>query len=309
MFGVLGLIWGSSFLLIKVALAPDGTIPAEVGLFDPMSVGTIRLCLASIGFLGLIALTRRKIPTDARTLGALVIVGLFNNAIPYALIPWGERYIDSGLASVLNGTTPLFSLVIAHFALHDDKISLGKIFGLISGFAGILLLATRSIDPTHPNPLSGQLAVVVAALSYGIAAVFMRRTVRHVDSMTTAGVSITCGALMLLSLTLLTVHPLPIFTAIQPAALRAVFVLGVFNTFIAYILFFTIIAAWGASRTTLVTYIMPPLGLTLGAIFEHEIIDWKVLVGTTLIVGGVALANLWRGGAIKLPAAASRAST
>lgn len=296
MFGGLGLIWGSSFLLIKIALAPEGVVPSEVGLLDPLSLAAIRLTVAAVGFIALILLTRRKVPTDARTLRNLAIVGLFNNVIPFTLIPLGERSIDSGLATVLNATVPLFSVVIAHFALKDDKISLGKIFGLISGFAGVLLLATRSLDPSHPNPLPGQLAVIAASISYGAAAAYMRRTVRHVDPMTTACISISFGALIVLAVTILFVHPLPVFTTLQPSALRAVLALGALNTFIAYILFFTIINAWGASRTTMVTYLMPPIGLALGAIFEHEPIDWKLLIGTVLIVGGVALANLWRRG-------------
>ncbi len=295
MFWVLGLIWGSSFLLIKVAVAPDGAIPAQVGLFDPFSLATIRLSLAALGFIGLLALTRRKIPTSGRTLLYLTITGLFNNAIPYVLITWGERTIDSGLASVLNATTPLFGLLIAHMALADDRISLGKVLGLISGFAGILLLATRSIDPLHPNPLIGQLALIGASLSYAFAAVFMRRTLRGLDAMTTAGVSISAGALLLILVSLFVVHPLPVFSMMQPVALLAILILGLVNTFIAYIFYFNIIAAWGASRATMVTYLPPPLGVTLGIVLEHEPFDWKLLVGSVLIVGGVALANLWRG--------------
>ena len=113
MFGVLGLIWGASFLLIKFAVAPAGVIPNDVGLFDPLTLASIRLTLAAIGFIGLMVITRRKLPTDKRTLIALVVAGFLNNAIPYALITWGERTIDSGLASVLNATTPLFSLILS----------------------------------------------------------------------------------------------------------------------------------------------------------------------------------------------------
>jgi drug/metabolite transporter (DMT)-like permease len=295
MFGALGLIWGASFLLIKMAVAPAGAIPNDVGLFDPLSLASFRLVLAAIGFSGLMILTRRKLPTDGRTLAALVLAGFLNNAIPYALITWGERTIDSGLASVLNATTPLFSLIIAHFALSDDKMTLGKIFGLISGFTGIVLLATRTIDPSHPNPLPGQLAMVGASLSYACAAVFIRKTLRHVEAMTTAAVSINAGAVMILVFTLLTVRPLPILTGIQPSAWAAVLILGVMNTFVAYILFFTLMAAWGPSRTTLVTYMMPPIGVVLGVLIEHETVDWKLIVGAALIVGGVAAANLWRG--------------
>ncbi len=293
-FWLAGLIWGSSFLLIKIAVAPAGVDPNSAGLFDPLSLATARLMMAAIGFMALIAVTHRKLPTDRRTLVALVIVGIFNNAIPYALITWGERTVDSGLASVLNATVPLFSLVIAHFALADDKMSMGKILGLISGFAGIVLLATRSIDPMHPNSVEGQLAIVVAAASYAIAAVMIRAWLRHVETMTTAGVSIFAGALILLIITLATVRPLPVFTNMQPGTVLAAVELGIVNTFIAYILFFGLMADWGASRTTMVTYVPPPVGVLLGLIFAHEPIDWKLIVGATMIVGGVALANLWR---------------
>ena len=295
MFGALGLIWGSSFLLIKIAVVPDGVSAAQAGLLDPLVLVSVRLSLAAISFLTVIRLTGRKIPTDRKTLLSFLVVGIFNNAVPFLLITWGERTIDSGLASVLNSTTPLFSLVIAHLALADDRISLGKIFGLISGFAGVILLATRSIDPTHPNPLLGQLAVLGAAASYAAATVYIRHSLRHVDGIVTAGMQLSSASIIIVTLTLLTVRPLPVLAEIQPNALLAVVVLGLFNTFIAYLLYFSLIHEWGATRTTLVTYLMPPVGLLLGAIFESEIIDWKLLVGSALIVGGVALANLWRG--------------
>jgi drug/metabolite transporter (DMT)-like permease len=295
MFGALGLIWGSSFLLIKIAVVPDGVSAAQSGLLDPLVLVSIRLSLAALSFLAVVALTRRKIPTDRKTLISFLVVGLFNNAVPFLLITWGERTIDSGLASVLNSTTPLFSLVIAHLALADDRISLGKIFGLISGFAGVILLATRSIDPTHPNPLLGQLAVLGAAASYAAATVYIRHSLRHIDGVVTASMQLSTAAAMVVVVTLFTVRPLPVLAAIQPSAVLAVLVLGLLNTFVAYLLYFSIIHAWGATRTTLVTYLMPPIGLVLGAIFESEAIDWKLIVGSGLIVGGVTLANLWRG--------------
>lgn len=295
MFGALGLIWGASFLLIKIAVAPDGAIPTDVGLFDPLTLAAIRLTLAGLCFSALLLLTHRKLPTDGRTLAALAFGGFLNNALPYALITWGERTIDSGLASILNATTPLFSLIIAHYALSDDRMTLGKVLGLISGFSGVILLATRSIDPTHPNPLPGQLAIVLAALSYACAAVFIRKTLRHVESMTTAAVSISSGAIILVLATLLVVRPLPVLTAIQPGAWAAILVLSILNTFIAYVFYFSLMAVWGASRTTLVTYMTPPIGVLLGVLVAHEPLDWKLVVGALLIVGGVAAANLWRG--------------
>lgn len=294
MFITLAMIWGSSFLLIKTGLAPDGTIPAVVGRFDPISLATTRLTVAAICYMGFVLLTRAsKIPRDARTWSKLFIAGFFNNVVPFILISWGEQYIDSGLASVLNATVPLFSLTMAHFALKDDKITLGKIFGIIAGFAGVTLLATRS-TPTHPNPIEGQLAVVVASLSYAFAGVYMRRTLRHLDPYVTGGSSIMMASLTLIVILLAFVRPLPNYTAMQPEALRAVIGLGVVNTFIAYVFYFTLMPVWGVSRTSMVTYVSPALAIVLGAIFASEVIDVKLLIGATLIIGGVILANFWR---------------
>jgi drug/metabolite transporter (DMT)-like permease len=294
MFGALGLIWGSSFLLIKVTVAPAGADPSTVGLLDPLTLAAIRLVCAALGFAVYTALTRRKFATDRRTVTWMIIIGIFNYAIPFGLIPWSERYIDSALASVLQATTPLFSLILAHLALHDDRITAGKVFGLVAGFAGIGLLATRSIDPAHPNPIEGQIAMVLAAGSYGLAAVLTRRFVRHVDGVVTASMTTLVGAVVLSAAVLLTVHPLPNFTAMQPIALRSVLTLGFLNTFLAYVLYFNILPVFGASRTTMVTYLIPPIGISLGVLFEQEHVDWKLLLGAAMIVGGVMLANLWK---------------
>jgi drug/metabolite transporter (DMT)-like permease len=294
MFFACAAIWSSSFLLIKVGIAPEGTVPNEIGRFDPVSLVTMRLTVGALCYLMFIALTRRRVPRDRRTRANLIVAGLFNNALPFVLITWGEKSVDSGLASVLNATTPLFSLIIAHFALSDDRITLGKIFGIIAGFAGVALLATRSLDSGHVNPIQGQVAIVAAAFSYAGAAVFIRKTMRGLDPYVLGAGSLTAAAVMLIGFLGATVRPLPNFGALQPEAFRAVLALGFFNTFIAYILYFNIIKAWGASRSTMVTYLTPPLGIVLGAIFEHEAVDWKLIVGATLIVGGVGLANLWK---------------
>jgi drug/metabolite transporter (DMT)-like permease len=294
MFIVLAVIWGSSFLLIKVGLAPDGTIPAEVGRFDPVSLAATRLTIAAVCYMGFVLITRAsKIPRDARTWSKLAIEGFFNNVVPFILISWSEKYIDSGLASVLNATVPLFALTMAHFALNDDRFTLGKIFGIAGGFAGVALLATRS-TPLHPNPIEGQIAVVVASLSYAFAGVYMRRVLRGLDPYVTGATSISIASLMMIVIVLVGVRPLPDYTALNPEALRAVVTLGIVNTFVAYLLFFTIMPVWGVSRTTMVTYVSPAVAIALGALFANEIIDAKLLIGAGLIIGGVILANFWK---------------
>ncbi|MEP7285020.1 MAG: EamA family transporter [Chloroflexota bacterium] len=284
MFGVLGLIWGSSFLLIKIGVE-------ELNAFELV---TGRLGISALFFVFTLVALRKRIPTDRKTVLSLTLIGITNYALPFVLITWGEQRIDSGLAGVLNATTPLFSIVIAHLALADDKIRLGKILGLLAGFTGVVLLALRSVDPSHPNPIEGQIAILAAALSYAISAVIIRRNLRHLEPLVTAGTTNTIGAVVILILTLLVVHPLVTLSALSVRVTLAVLILAFVNTFIAYIIYYALIADWGASRATMVTYVVPPISLLLGVLLNGEHFDIFLLAGAVLIVGGVVLANLPR---------------
>src|SRR5262249_51619690 len=152
-------------------------------------------------------------------------------ALPFILITWGEKTIDSGLAGVLDATVPLFSFVMAHLAFSDDKLNRGKVMGLVVGFVGVVILALRGTDPTHENPLLGQLAVLVASCSYAYAAVILRRNLQHVDSFVIGGGSLVVGALAVVVVTLLTGQVLPSISALQPRTILAMLTLGIINTF------------------------------------------------------------------------------
>jgi drug/metabolite transporter (DMT)-like permease len=280
-FGILGLIWGSSFLLIKIAVDELGPLPLV----------SVRIGVAALLMLTFLALTRRKWPQQPKQIAALLFVGIMNTAVPFTLITWGETDIDSGLATVLNATTPLFTLLIAHLALNDERMTPQKIAGLIVGFLGVVILASRSADSSSPNPISGQLAVLGASACYGVSVVTIRRYLRAVDSFTIAGYSLTIGGIGVVLVTLLTVDPLPDVAHLSADTILAVLTLAVLNTTIAYFLFYHLIADWGATRTSLVTYLMPPIGITLGAIFLDEAVDYKIILGAILIIGGIVAAN------------------
>src|SRR5258708_14495488 len=199
MFGLLGLIWGSSFLLIKIGVQ-------ELNAFELVSG---RLGFTALAFALTLVIMRRPLPGDAKTAALLAVVGVTNTVIPFVLIKSGEQMIDSGLASVLNATTPLFSIVIAHLALADDRIHSGKILGLLAGFVGVIILASRSVDPNHPNPLLGQIAILIAAFFYAVSAVIIRRNLRHLEPTITAGPPHLLEALVVFALTPPPAHPLP----------------------------------------------------------------------------------------------------
>ncbi|HVO71489.1 MAG TPA: EamA family transporter [Aggregatilineaceae bacterium] len=291
MFLGLGGIWGSSFLLIKVGVKDLGPLPLV----------SVRIGLAALLMFAFLRLTGRAWPAERREVAAIVFVGVMNTAVPFSLITWGEQKIDSGLATVLDATVPLFTLVFAHFALSDERITPQKVIGLGTGFLGVALLASRQAASSSPNPFSGQFAVLLASACYALSVVVIRRYLRRVDPFVVAGGSLMVGGVVIVLITLITAS-LPALGDLHTKAVLAVLVLAVMNTVVAYFLFYHLISTWGATRTTLVTYIMPPVGVTLGAIFLDETVDWKIVAGAALILGGILAVN-WRGRTRLAPAA------
>ncbi len=288
-FWALALIWGSSFLLIKVAVD-------EVGAFPLVSV---RLGVAAVIFLTYLIATGRRFPSARKDQLALLFVGIFNTAVPFFLISWGETEIDSGLATVLNSTVPLSTLIIAHFALADERLNRPKIIGLVVGFLGVFVLASRSIGDSSGS-LLGQGAVLLGSVSYAIAVNVLRLRLRHMDQYAVAGWSVVIGAVAIVASTLLTVHPLPNPADISATAILAMLTLGVVNTVIAYFLFYRLIKEWGV-RASLVTYAMPPIGVTLGFLLLDETIDWRLLVGAALILFGIVVAKMHKPMTLLIP--------
>jgi drug/metabolite transporter (DMT)-like permease len=284
LFIALGAIWGSSFLLIKIGLEELNTFFLVSG----------RLGVTTLAFVTAFILARKQLPRDRATLSKLTLVGVIGTTIPFLLITWAETSIDSGLASVLNATVPLFSLVIAHVALADDKINTGKLLGLATGFIGVVILAQRSAGTTNPqqiNPLLGLLAMLAATFCYACAAVYTRRNLRGHDAVVTAGMTNIIGAIVVIVVSVLLIRPVPNIAALKSQTVLAIVTLGVLNTFIANIIYFHLIKSWGASRATTVTYLVPVVGLILGTLAAHEAFDLQLLLGAALIIGGVALAN------------------
>lgn len=282
-FWLLALVWGSSFLFIKIALD-------DLTAFTLVSM---RVGIGATGLLIIIVATGRKIPTDRQTLINLVIVGLLNTAIPFVLITWGENFIDSGVAGMLNGTVPLFSLVIAHFAVADDRFNMLKLIGLLMGFVGLVLIFSKdgldNLLAFTPAAFKGQLAVLGAAICYAFAAVFIRHNMRHVEPVTMAGVAQVVAFFAVLIGAFALEQPLQ--SQLSSRTLFAVTWLGLLGVTVAYILYFYILSQWEATRSTLITYALPPTALILGAVVLDETITWHLFVGGALILGGIAVVN------------------
>ena len=288
-FWALGLIWGSSFLLIRVGVEE----------LSPFQVVFIRTGIAALGLNALLFLRGKHLPFNFRALLPLIIIGLGNTTIPFSLITWGETNITSGLAAMLQSTASLFTLVLAHFFFADERITLQKIVGLSVGFLGVIVLASRSMTGGGIDvpQLLGSLAIVLASLFYANFTIYSRKQIQNrfepimvsTGAMTFAAIS--SGILMVIAPLVGGQAATPLDT-VTTDVLGAVLLLGFTNTFIAYIIYYWIVRELGAARASMVTYVVPGVGLTLGAIVLHEIIDWRIILGALLIFCGIAIVNL-----------------
>ena len=280
-FGLLGLIWGSSFLWIKVAVQ-------EIG---PFTLVAFRLLFALLGLLIIAARQKQPLPRDRKVLLGFLFMGVFNTALPFTLISWGETRIDSALASILNGTVPLFTIVIAHFLLHDEKISLPRVAGLLIGFAGVVVLVSRDLGLSAlSGNVWGQVAVLVASSSYALAATFSRKHLRGQPPLTQATMVVLIADALLWPAALAVERPWH-FPAL-PVTWLALAWLGLLGSCLAYLLYFYLINTWGATRASLVAYVFPAIGLVLGIVFLGETADWRLMLGSLLVVAGIVMVNL-----------------
>lgn len=283
-FAALSAVWGSSYLFIRIGLRQ----------LTPVSIVALRLLSAAIGVLVLAALSGQDLRITRRKAVLMVILANVNIVVPFLLITWGETHITSGLAAVFNSITPIFSVLIAGAVLSDERITRARLGGVTLGFVGVLVLLSRDLSQggLHVGGLAGQGAVALAALSYAVGAVFARRTLRGVPPMATAAYTVIVAAVETNALAV--VAGFPNITRFHGSTTFAVLWLGLLGSALAYGLYYFIMENWGAARTTLVTYMLPAVGLTLGAIFLREIVDWRILAGSALVVCGVVLASLVR---------------
>jgi drug/metabolite transporter (DMT)-like permease len=275
------LAWGPSFMWIKVALQ-------EIG---PLELTMYRMAFGAATAWTLLKVLHLPVRfTRQRLLGSM-FVGLTGLAIPMSLLSWGETRIDSGLAGILNGTVPLWTFIIAHFFLHDERITRIKAAGLSVGFIGLAVLVSRDLDweGIRSGSIWGQAAVIGMAISYSISMVFTRRYLKGQHPVHTASISILTSFVILLILTL-TLEPSSHIPRL-PMTWLACGWMGIVGLGLALWAYYHLLNHWGATRSSLVTYLVPVMAVTLGIIFLNERITWHLLVGGTLIIGGIALVN------------------
>jgi drug/metabolite transporter (DMT)-like permease len=274
----LGLIWGGSFFFAKVAVAE----------LPPLTIVLGRVGFAALTLALLLGLIRQPMPRQRGVWCAFIIMGGINNALPFALVVWGQKEIASGLASILNGTTPFFTVVLANFLTTDERLTIAKVSGVALGLAGVVIIVGADVLGGLSAGVRGELACLGAAACYALAGIYGRRFKRMgLSPLIAATGQVTASSLLLLPIVLIVDRPWSL-TAPSSAVWGAVLGSALICTALGYILYFRILASAGATNLLLVTFLIPVSAILLGTLFLGERLAPRHFLGMTLI--GLALA-------------------
>ena len=278
---LLSALWGSSFLFMKVAVQSIPVFTVVLG----------RIGLAAVLLTIYVYLRGLRLPTTRADWQQLAILGFLRAALPISLFVWAGSQIDSNLSGILNSTTPLFTVIIAHFLTEDERINGAKLIGILISMTGVAYLMGFSALQGLGNNIWGQLAVLGATCSYGFAGVYGRKSTRLPVAVSTAGFLIT-STIMILPLSIIIDQP----WTLRPewAAIGSVLALATFNTAVAFILWLQLTLRAGATNTSQVTFIIPFISILLGVTVLGEQVGWNTVIGFVLILLGLAVAQKWR---------------
>lgn len=272
---LLSILWGGSFLFIGMA----------VHELPPLTLVLGRVGLAAMVLIPVVYATGLRLPSGSRAWRPFMVMAFLNNVIPFLLIVRGQREIASGLASVLNATTPLFAVMLAHLCTADEKLTLNRLAGVLVGIAGVAVLVGPEALFGNSASLLGMLLVLGAALSYAFSAQWGRRF-KGTPPLVTSATQLTCSTLVLLPLALAIDQPWQIAVP-STSAISAVVALALLSTALAYIVFFRIMAVSGPTNTTLVTLLIPVSAIALGSTVLGEVLLPRHIAGALVI--GLAL--------------------
>ena len=274
---ILSILWGGSFFFVGIA----------VEALPPLTIVTLRVFLAAIALLAVVYFTGLRMPSNPTVWIAFIGMGVLNNVIPFTLIVWGQTHIASGLASILNATTPLFTVVAAHFLTKDEKMSNLKIMGVVFGLTGVAIMIGHEVLGGLGDSIWGQFAVLGAAISYSFAGIYGRRFRQlGIKPVVTATGQVTASSLILIPLAIFYDHP---FTLPMPGfdIWLAILALAFVSTALAYILYFRILSTAGATNVLLVTLLIPVSAILLGTAILGEQLELKHMIGMGLIGMGL----------------------
>jgi drug/metabolite transporter (DMT)-like permease len=280
----LGFMWGTSYVFIRLGVETLGTFTL---IASRLAIGLALLATV-------VAIAREPLPRQPRIYGHLIVMAVVNIVLPFALITTAERSVDSNLAAIINGSVPLFVILFAALFLHDEPLTVNRLGGLLIGYVGVIVLVSKTLlggDGSQAS-INGELALVGSAICYGAGAVYARRNVRGLRPMIPALFQVGFAFVIVAVIALLTE---PVASGWTGQAILAVFWLGLLGSGFAYLANFRLLSRVGATRASLVAYLLPVVGIVSGALVFQEQVDARLIAGTVLILAGVALVNSHRG--------------
>jgi len=279
LLAILSIVWGGSFLFIGVAVRE----------LPPLTIVAIRVATAASALLLVLKLMGENLPRSREAWTAFLGMSILNNVIPFTLIVWGQSHIASGLASILNATTPLFTVIVAHYLTADERLTGQKFAGVIVGFVGVAVMIGAAAFVALDTSILAQLAILGAALSYGFSGVFGRRfKTMGIPPLATAAGQVSMSSALLLPAALIVDMP---WTLAMPStgAILSLAALGLVSTAFAYLIFFRLLARAGATNVGLVTFVIPVSAILLGVLILGETLAARHIVGMALIGAGLIL--------------------
>ncbi|WP_248241353.1 DMT family transporter [Microbacterium kunmingense] len=279
-FCLAGVVWGSSFLFMKIALEGVG----------PGQVAWTRLILGALALGVIVAIRRERMPRSLRVWGHMTVLALSFCVIPFLLFSWAQQHVTSGLASIYNATTPIMTAIMAGLLLRVERLSREQIAGIALGITGVLVIIGPWQGLDLSQSLVAQLAILGATACYGFSLAYMRRFVAHtgMSALTFSFLNIGIAALIMLALT-----PVIAWAPVQltPVIILSLILLGALGTGLAYVWNQNVVRAWGPTGASTVTYLTPVIGVVLGILVLGERLSWNEPVGALVVFAGIVLAQ------------------
>jgi drug/metabolite transporter (DMT)-like permease len=274
---LLGLIWGASFLAIRTALD-------EIG---PLTSVLFRTGIAAAVLWPIVLLRGIPVPGGARLWGGLFVMGVMNNVLPFSLMAWGQLYIPTGLTSILNAATAIFGVLFAALVFADERLTLRKALGVGLGFAGVVTAIGPAALLAFDLTSTAQLAVIAGTMSYACAGAWAKTRLGALAPLSAAAWMLTCSTLVMLPFCLMVEGPPPL--ALSPATWMSILYYALVATALAYLIYYRVLAMAGASNLLLVTLVIPPVAIVLGAAVRAEDLHPGAYAGLGLLALGLAV--------------------
>lgn len=272
---LLGLVWGSTFLLIRIGVRD----------IKPMTFTSLRLFIATLVFYVLLKIRRVNLSIPLDLIPLLVLTGIVDASIPHFLIAWGEQYVESSVASLILATSPFFTLIIAHFLLKDEKITLLKLLGIGIGFFGVFILFYNRLSYSSKNLLTGEILILVASMFYALGTILIRRLSERLDFLRATFYFLLFGFVFSFPF----IFVLEGFSASEftPFSIISLVYVAIIGSVLGYSIFFYLIEKTGVTKSSQIGYIVPVFATFLGVVFLKESFTFNFLIGALLIMFGV----------------------